>query len=254
MSTVCPVCERPVTGSVLCQVTTTDLSRRLAEVPAVVAELEITFTRQSVTSAGRDGGKSAETPLPYGAAASDAVRQLTDVLRTWARAIDPDLSRTCSAVTAATHLRRRINQVRQHAMAEKIYDQVTAAIAHAYEVIDREPDLVPAGQCGADLPDGTRCEETLYGDPARSTVRCDVCGTSRDLDQAWMLEGARELEWTATEIAAVTPGVTASMVRGYARRGRLIQRGTVKLGPDRRVPTYRVGDVLDLLTQAKEAS
>jgi hypothetical protein len=258
---VCPVCERPVTGAVICQFCTGEITKCLTEVPVLLAELEVNATRQSKTAPRAPGGRSAETPLPYGARASDAIRQLTSTLVGWARAFPsnwhPPLVHQpppTEARTAARHLLANINRIRQHAMAEKIYDQVTSARAHAYEVIDRDPDLVPAGQCGADQDDGSRCAETLYGDPERSTVRCTACGASRELDRTWMLEGARELEWTAAEIGRVTPGITAAMVRRYAQRGLLIQRGGRRLGPERVIPTYRVGDLLDLLTATREAS
>lgn len=248
----CPVCERPVRDAVLCKYCTATVVTCLGEVPDLLAELEVTTTRQSVTGSRSTAGRSAEIPLPYGARASDATKQLTDTLTVWARVLTP--TGTFTALTAAVHLRTHIHDLARHALAEKAYDQITAARAHAYTVIDRPVDLVPAGQCGAELDDGDRCTRTLYADPDRSAVRCPDCGTSRDLDRAWMLEGARDLEWTAAEIGRVTAGVTAAMVRSYAHRGLITAVGDRKLGPDRTIPTYRVGDLLDLLTQAKEAS
>jgi hypothetical protein len=257
----CPVCERPVRDSVLCKYCTTTVSDALAEVPDLLTELQITATRQAVTGPRSTAGRSAEIPLPYGARASDATRQIVDTLMTWARSFPttwhPPLTwhaPPTNGPTAAAYLRTNINRIRQHPMAEKIYDQLTAARAHAYTVIDRDPDLVPAGQCGADLDNGDRCTRTLYGDPDRSAVRCPDCGNSRDLDRTWMLQGARDLEWTAAEIGGVTAGVTAAMVRRYAQRGLIKPVGERRIGPARVTPTYRVGDLLDLLGAAKEAS
>jgi hypothetical protein len=247
----CPVCERPVRDSVLCKYCTGTLTTCLAEVPDLLAELEVTATRQAVGGPRSTAGRSAETPLPYGDRASDAAKQLTDTLTLWARVITPG---TYTALTAATHLRTHIHDLARHPMAEKAYDQITRARAHAYDVIDRRPDLVPAGQCGADLDNGERCTRTLYGDPDRSAVRCPDCGNSRDLDRTWMLEGARDLEWTAAEIGAVTAGVTAAMVRRYAHRKLIKPVGERHIGSVRVIPTYRVGDLLDLLSATKEAS
>jgi hypothetical protein len=261
MTRECPVCERPVGDSVLCKYCTATITTCLGEVPDLLTELEVTATRQSVTGPRSTAGRSAEIPLPYGARASDATRQIVDTLMTWTKAFPtpwhPPLTWQApptNGPTAAAYLRTNINRIRQHQMAEKIYDQITGARAHAYSVIDRPADLVPAGQCGADLDDGDRCTRTLYADPDRSTVRCPDCGTSRDLDRAWMLEGARDLEWTAAEIGRVTAGVTAAMVRSYAHRGLITAVGERKLSPDRFIPTYRVGDLLDLRGAAKEAS
>jgi hypothetical protein len=248
----CPVCERPVRDSVLCKYCTSTLVEYLSEVPALLDELEVNATRQAKTGPRASGGRSAETPLPYGDRASDAAKQLTDTLKLWATAIAP--GRTFTAHTAAMYLRTHIHDLGRHALAEKAYDQITRARAHAYTIIDRPTDLVPAGQCGADLDDGTRCTRTLYGDPDRSAVRCPDCGNSRDLDRTWMLEGARDLEWTAAEIGAVTAGVTAAMVRRYAHRKLIKPVGERHIGSVRVIPTYRVGDLLDLLSATKEAS
>lgn len=248
----CPVCARPVKDSVLDNYCADTITAALAEVPWLLVELEVNSTRQAKVAPRASGGRSAETPLPFGARASDAAKQLTDVLRFWAGSISNGTQFT--ALTAATYLRTHINQLRQHAMAEKAYDQITGARAHAFEVIDRPTDLVPAGQCGADLDDGEICPEILYGDPERASVRCR-CGAEHPMDRTWMLEAARDQEWTAAQIGRAGTGVTASMVRGYAQRKLLHPVGVRKLGPERTIPTYRVGDLLDLLTrQTKEAS
>jgi hypothetical protein len=248
----CPVCDRPVRDTVLCTFCTSEIVKCLIQVPDLMIELEVNSTRQSVTAPRASGGRSAETPLPFGARASDAAKQLTDVLRFWAGSISNGTQYT--ALTAATYLRTHINALRQHAMAEKAYDQITGARAHAFEVIDRPTDLVPAGQCGVELDDGEVCLEILYGDPERSSVRCR-CGAEHPMDRAWMLTAARDQELTAAEIGRITPGVTGAMVRGYAKRNLLPPVGVRKLGPERTIPTYRVGDLLDLLTrQTKEAS
>jgi hypothetical protein len=246
----CPVCERPVRDSVLCKYCTGTVTTCLAEVPDLLAELEVTTTRQAVGGPRSTAGRSAETPLPYGDRASDAAKQLTGTLTLWARVITPG---TYTALTAATHLRTHIHDLARHALAEKAYDQITAARAHAYDVIDRRPDLVPAGQCGTELDDGSTCREILYGDPDRSTVRCR-CGAEHAMDRTWMLTAARDQEWTAAEIGRVTPGVTAAMVRRYAHRKLIKPVGERHIGTARVIPTYRVGDLLDLLGAAKEAS
>ncbi|MEU8104391.1 hypothetical protein AB0C18_11790 [Nonomuraea muscovyensis] len=54
---------------------------------------------------------------------------------------------------------------------------------------------------------------------------------------------------TATEIARALHGLcanpTPAMIRGYAHRGHMVNRGHDKTGR----PLYRVGDVLDLLIE-----
>lgn len=258
---VCPVCERPVRGAVLDTFCVAEIVKCLNEIPGLLDELEVNATRQSKTMARATGGRSAETPLPYGLAASDAIRQLTHTLVTWASAVAAYAWRPPlryveppnTARTATRWLLAHVNELRQHAMGEKIYDQITRARAHAIDLIDRPPDLIPAGRCDAELEDGTLCPEILYGDPDRATVRCR-CGAQHEMDRTWMLEAARDQVWTAAEIGRVTPGVTAAMVRRYAHRGLLQSCGERQIGANRTIPEYRVGDLLDLLTPRQETA
>lgn len=241
----CPVCDRP-TDMVLCKFCAGTILEVLAQVLDLLAELEVTASRQARVGA-RSGGRSAETPLPYAQRASDAARQLSSVVCFWAGTLAQGVFTT---PTAVKYLRAHISALRAHEMAEKAYDQITKARAHAMDMIDRAPDLVPAGQCGVELADGSTCLEILYGDPDRASVRCR-CGAEHDMDRTWMLTAARDQEWTAAQIGRATPGITAAMVRSYKHRGQLTPVGASENGH----PTYRVGDLLDLLAgQAKEAS
>lgn len=262
MTRECPVCDRPVRDTVLCTFCTSEIVKCLTQVPDLLVELQVNATRQAKTAPRTSGvGRSAETPLPYGQRASDALKQLTDVLVGWARVVPanwrPPLVYTpppTEPAAAARYLLANINRLRQHPEAEKAYDHITKARDHAMEVIDRDSDLVPAGQCGVELDDGEICPEILYGDPERASVRCR-CGAEHPMDRAWMLTAARDQELTADEIGRITPGVTGSMVRDYARRGLIEACGEKLIGPNRTSPIYRVGDLLDLLTRrTKEAS
>lgn len=258
----CPVCARPERQCVLCTFCGAGIVECLKQVPDLLVELQVNATRQAKTAPRTSGvGRSAETPLPYGQRASDALKQLTAVLVGWARVVPSNwrpplvyLPPPTEPAAAAKYLLANIYRLRQHPEAEKAYDHITKARDHAMEVIDRDSDLVPAGQCGVELDDGEICLEILYGDPQRASVRCK-CGAEHDMDRTWMLEAARDQEWTAAQIGRAGTGVTASMVRGYAKRSLLHPVGERKLGPERVIPTYRVGDLLDLLTrQTKEAS
>jgi len=121
------------------------------------------------------------------------------------------------------------------------------------------------GPCRADpLKKGVLCSAEVYAvdhsdqgkdhlcDHCR-TVKCPVCSTEHDVAQrrAWLKEAIDDRLATAGDISrglAGTTGVqvTEDQIRGWERRGRLIPHGK-----DRAQRTlYRVGDVIDLATQA----
>lgn len=74
------------------------------------------------------------------------------------------------------------------------------------------------------------------------------CGTTWPVEErrTWLLREAEHVLGTATELARALSGlgehITPSMIRGYAHRRRLANRGTDETGR----PLYRLGDVLAL--------
>lgn len=51
--------------------------------------------------------------------------------------------------------------------------------------------------------------------------------------------------YVARALQAFRPGLTPSMIRGYASRGRTLARGTDELGR----PPYRIGDLIEPLNE-----
>jgi hypothetical protein len=172
-----------------------------------------------------------------------------------------------------------------HSEAAGLHDDVTAAVRHAKRVIYGPAERIYLGICSApvEVPVGddgdtvlAECQRDLYGAKDRRAVVCPDCGWEFDADtrRRVMLGAMEDQLLTATELSRALPSyleqpLTASMVRGYALRGRLLAHGTVDADPDdgavegvlvvagrRRAPRYRVGDVLDVLTEvsAREAS
>lgn len=122
-------------------------------------------------------------------------------------------------------------------------------VARATRVIDRPPDHLYAGPCGAEQPDGVLCDTHLYADPTAPTVTCPTCSTSWTVDdrRAWLLAEARHTLGTATELARALTRydrpMSASLIHTWHSRGRLTPHGHNARGH----PIYRLGDVLDLI-------
>ena len=236
-STACPTCW-------------TVFDRNLGEIPALVGELETTLSRQ--TAAGTaNGSRSSETPLAFNVAASDALRLLHSTLWPWVKeGLDthPEMALPApSTIGLAAALMRLHGWLQTTDDGATAIDEIGYACEQARHAIDRAPDKTYAGTC-----DTEDCHEELYAVEGSHTISCPVCDTTRDIG-AWRLsrlQEASEQLLTLSEMTraiAETSNETVSRKRleGWVRRGRLIRAGHI--GP---VATYRVGDVLDLLTTA----
>lgn len=286
MSLPCPVpyCDRVMPGHrPVCGACSSRLLRDLADIPDLAADLEIALTRQ--TRFGGDGGVLTlapddvdpeigltirRTPLPWDQRARTAADILKSALMGWHRVLSEGARRVYGPLCAdCVHpscewadldrevpdtltglstwlLRHHVRLMRHPAVAEAV-DELTDAIRQARRAIDRPAGTWYAGPCVADTEEG-ECGADLYARHGADTITC-TCGARYDTGkrQAWLLDKADDHLGTATEIAralnALHSDLTPSKVRGMAHRGRILARGRDPLGR----PTYRVGDVLDLL-------
>lgn len=92
MSAVCPVCKREQNAGLLCHECTSLLERELGDVAALVADLDITLSRQARIGAGGGGGGNrpkgwARERLPINLGAVETAANLGDVLTKWARGV-----------------------------------------------------------------------------------------------------------------------------------------------------------------------
>lgn len=253
-------------GTTLCRACTTRLAADLDQVTWLERELTTVLARQAVYGDRAGRRPSTDHPLPYDPRASEAAWVLRDTLTNVARAIAPEptperpqtaadgpspsdwtdsLGADLSAARIARSLSERIDTIRRHPEAYLLADEVHAAVTQARRVIDRPPAKWYAGRCP--------CETDLYARPGAASVRCTGCGTTYDVAarRAELLATVEDRLATATEIAraltALATPITPAAIRGYAHRGRLTPRGTTVDGR----PLYRVGDVIDLITERK---
>ncbi len=230
--------------------------------PGLYADLLDTLTRQSNTGTASIGWITGETEtsIPFHAAASDT-RQLADTtIGTWARSLadlHPHLTLTATTTPdAAGWMATFPGLLAEHPQAGHMHADITSLVARIRRVIDRPPDKVYVGQCGAILEDGTDCPADLYAAPNRAWVECPSCGGS------WNVTDRKQFLLQAVEDQLATPGeisralstlmeqVSASMIRSYAHRGRLNPHPPHPHDEKHR-PRYRVGDVLDLLADVR---
>ncbi|MDH2425761.1 hypothetical protein [Sphaerisporangium sp. TRM90804] len=245
----------------ICWACDAELQRDLAEVPALEVDLGVTLSRQTRTG-DREGGRPAETALPWDQRAATAAAELHATLVRWHRVLAKGAPRVAGPICLECRhsscewsdlgrapadtladisrwvIRHRVRLLRHPAVAEAV-DDLRAAVRGARRAIDRPPATWYAGpcRCGADL-------NARHGAPM---IRCRACGAhvTTAAQVRWLLAEAADHLGTATEIARLLHpsgmNVTAAMIRGYAHRGALVARG--RAGH----PLYRIGDVLDLL-------
>lgn len=258
-------CGRPAEGYFLCRWCADDLARHLGNVRHLVSELDITVTRQARFSDGVAVTTSGPAPLPFDPHASDALDILHNTLTTWARDVADRLGHALdpadSSASVAGWLRVRRETLRAHPAAGELADEITHAVVHAWQAVDRSPGRVYIGPCGAEADTGP-CPLDLYGradpdrpgrlDPRQSVVRCQ-CGAQWDASQrrAWLLDRLNESLATAKEIASAVGmvgdrPVNEKTIRTWHHNGRLPERGRNSHG----VPLHRIGDVVRVAATA----
>lgn len=252
----CNVCAAPSGDRLnLCITHTDDLTAELRAVADLVAELDITITRQNRSTAARDGARSATTPLPWNEHASATRSNLWSTLNAWAldvsklgederdRLVEVDQH---DIAGVAQWLVRNMPTLRQHPEAGQAHEELIDAIRQARRAIDRAPDEVAYGKCLNDENLDEPCQSYLYGVPGKDYVNCRLCGARHGTAarREWMLEHVRGMTGTAVEVSGFLKlagvKVTVDTVRGMAARSRILSVGVGK--NDRAL--YRCSDVI----------
>lgn len=243
-------------GASLCATCTTHLQKDLDAIPDLAYQLEITATRQHRFTRGREGGRSSTTPLPWVEHASVVSRDLYTVVAYWCLETarlsqssgDPleAVGRTTAAL--ARWLRRNVGTLRRHESADLAAHQIRDRVKKSMSAVDRPPDKMFAGKCGAVTEDGATCQEDLYGYPGKEYTHCRACAAKHNLVERReeMLTEVKEQSAHAGLIVGILRmfdvRIASSTIRAYASRQRI---KVVSIDGQNR-PLYRIGEVLDL--------
>lgn len=261
MTAACPVCSRPQDQGLLCsnaasrpptEYCTQQLERELGDVAAVVAELDITLSKQGRLGAGGPGGLARER-LPLQPGAMDPIWVLGNVLTTWARDVCGDQAPESTkppAVVAAWMLLSDIDRIRRHPAVEDLHDEVVDAVGLARRTVDRAAERKFLGPCWGEF-EGVKCVEDLYVHPAATHARCRVCGSEVDVVErrAWLLEQAEDVICTVKEASRYLGEVggirvSEASIRGYLHRARIAYRPGGN--------SIRLGDLLEVVLDDAE--
>jgi hypothetical protein len=263
MNLTCPLCGgRMAVGREVCTPCDDQLVRDLADIPDLAYQLDLTETRQ--TRHGERGtGRPAETGLSWDERARVAHDHLRQVLAGWVgelrRGGGLPASHSDTASLARWLTTHRIHLLRHPAFDEAI-GQIRQAVKQARWAIDLPAETWYAGPCNTPLIDaegaetGEVCAADLYARHGAPKIVCRSCRASHELAYRfdWVMGEACNHLASPAEIARAMSGfgakISAVTIRVWAHRGRITSKGTDRNGQ----PTYRIGDVLELLPKPGE--
>lgn len=239
----CPRCGRPMSDTAyVCGGCDNKLAAELTATSDLLPEMAVTVAR--LDRIGQAGRSTGENPLPVNLDAANAEAAVNNVFTTWARIVVDERGLVVVG-EVALWLAGQVTWLRYRPEADEAYDELHDACRLVARTIDIPVPRWYAGPC--------ECGVELYAASQAMVVRCQVDECRREYDarerKAWLLEQARDVlahaGWIAAAASALGEPVTADMIYGYVRRGRLLAHGR-----DLRArPLYRVGDVLDVLAR-----
>jgi hypothetical protein len=208
------------------------LKTELRAIPAIVAELDVTLTRQARIGE-RNGPRSTETPMPFHAGASVDLETIQTTLAMWCREVVDKRGITPphewgDSTELSKWLLRYPTEAAQLEDAAELFENVHSMTKAAHRTIDLAPDkrfLGPCDECGSEL--------YIWCTPNRipETVHCatEECSFSARVDErrGYLLEKAGNQLLTAAEmsraIVHLVPGqtrkITANVISQWASRG-----------------------------------
>ncbi|MDG3013568.1 hypothetical protein [Speluncibacter jeojiensis] len=261
----CTRCDRTTDDTFLCWECVRGLRGQLRTIPWLVAQLQLSITRQSKLSANRVGGRSDETPVPFDERASDALDHLHTTLVRWVRDLTESRGATYTGADGTPALgmwlAHNVVTVMHSEDAGLLCSEVDTAVQHAGRAIDQPDPPIYRGPCPTVTGDGyrnlaDRCGADLYGARGTDFVRCHRCGCQHDvrkLEQRMLAEmddrlmtGA-EIRRVMRELGEPVPESTffhwrktsRIQARGWMHDGRITDHFLHRNDP----PVFRLGDV-----------
>ena len=246
--------ERPrnaAPGLHLCESCLSDLDRRLASIPTLLADLELALI---------PGGRGHSEPLtgtpekavPYNDLASEARRKLLSRFHSWtamvAEEVGADLPADLSPTSLSAWHRTRLDWIAAQPWCDDYAAELREDTSRARGVLaGQRSKRVPLGAC----PDDDRCDVTtrtglrcagtltahvdLHDDLLPAEVACTVCGRSyaaRDLAALGRrVTGGRS--WLTTAEAATMLGLSQRQVRDIALTAAWRRRDDEQVRPSR---------------------
>ena len=255
MSMSCEYCGASTADSFLCRNHQNRLRNVLTDLAEAWTDSEITLARLNKHAPQAGGGRSGHGQLAFNVNCSDVRHETNDVVLMWAKEVGEGLMPGWlqSVPQQCRWLAQQATLISGRDYAGQMLTELEGELDELNRAVDRPnpKTYLGAHECGADI---LAYRTDVF-------VKCRGCGETvdveRHIDQV-MTECEGRIG-SAAEISALCHTVfgglvTASMIRGYAFRGRITQRSDGIDERGRTVPYYRVGDVLDAAGKASEST
>jgi hypothetical protein len=264
----------PRNMELLCVPCQAELRQALAEMPAWLEQLEVSYTRMSRLTNQRGGKptKTKSTPLLFDVRTADVLGQIRIVFTGWARVLIEDCDQPMPAddlVALSRFLLARIDLIAKHDAAADIQHEIVTAYEAAKRAVDRPPDKLWAGRCGkrteaiTEPGDGLarggvghwECDEDVYAKAGSPYAVCVGCGERYNADERRqaMANYLEDSLYTAAEIASLamyllddltqTRDQTRKQINQWHKRGLLVRHQDNQIGE----PMFRFGDAKTLI-------
>lgn len=248
----------------LCPADATALGALLSHVPGILAELEVTLTRQARLRPVRGLAVVDAVEMPYNVSAAEEARKIREFLLPWVRLVGRRTGAEYMPASSTPALARGLYNyagwlTRQPEAADLLVG-LQGIVEDVRSVIDLRLEKVFVGSCRSVFnADGERqpvCSEHMYA-PARNVeFTCGKCGTVHDVKsrqrQAIAASENRVMPPQMIARALTRNGEPLNVERLYnwVKRGLLVPAA---LDPVTKRKLYRVGDVMDVMV-ATDAS
>lgn len=233
----------------------------LSRLPALWQELHVTKCRQDVI-ANRSASAVSSSPLVFRVDASEVQWRIRDLLQTIASRYDMQAGQVIryrQPGELMVLLARHVAWVAKHADAEVWMDELSALDRQGWQVVNRPPDLIRLGVCGAALDDGFTCQAELWHEPGQTAVECPMCSTVTDVAHRKDQDLARAARYRAPlsvvveALAATGVPVRLEQARKWTQRRDRHGRALLEPATTRADGTklYEVGEVLRVATSRR---
>ena len=193
---------------------------------ALWPQLHVTKCRTDVM-ARRSSSAGQSSPLVFRVDAAEVMWRIRDVLQSIAVTYDREAGaavRFRSTAELFLVVAGNLSWVDRHSGSEEWLADLRGQVDRGWSGVDRPPNLVRLGLCGARLEDGGECPAELWHEPDAEVVQCPMCGAVVDVrrrrDEHLLRASAfrAPLSVVVEALAASGMRITVDQARKWTRR------------------------------------
>ena len=180
----CQNCQaQTAPGIYLCARCVVRLEDVLTQVEDALEVAEDTIAKQDRMGSGGVTSGSNEAPTPINLDTMEKRRTLWEAVVSYARmTLERDDSDDLRGVHSIVYLRMSMDLIAHQDFAGELLDTLEGAVRKLWSAVDRRPDIIALGQCGA-VHEGVPCPGVLRAQKGETYTRCRICGRSENVEE-----------------------------------------------------------------------